>query len=110
MSIVLQEKISIRTQTAARESSVESSSLLRAVLLSALLVSAVTSAGVFAARSVGSFEITEDMSMSLAYVGASLCFFSLPFLVALYRKKQQLALLAASFLVFSMVVLAGVIS
>lgn len=110
MSIVLEEKLVSSSPAFARESAVGFSALLRSVLLSALLASVVCSAGVFAARSLGSIERTQTAIVTLAAIGAGICFVSLPILVALYRKEQQVALVAASCIVFSMVILACVIS
>lgn len=110
MSIVLKEKRSAVNQTLVEDAFGKNSSLVRSILLSVLLVGFMVSAGVFAAGSMRSIDMTESLSTSLCIVGAGVCFFSLPFLVALYGKKQQLALIAGSVLVFSMVLLAGVIS
>ncbi len=109
MSIVLEEKLEI-SNAFLGESPAGTSSLIRSILLSALLVSTVCGAGIFATRVMGPFEVTETTTATLSAVGAVVCFTSLPFLVALYRKNQPLTLIAASFLVFSMVMLAGVIS
>ncbi len=110
MSMVLEEKLVTSNRALARASAVGTSSLLRSVLLSALLTSVVCSAGVIAARSMGSFEFTQTTTITLAAIGACVCFISLPILVALFRKKQKAALVAASFVVFSMAILASVIS
>ncbi len=110
MSTVLEEKLCSSNQTFSRESAFEKRSLIRSILLSALLLSSISSVGFLATHSIGSFEVNDATAVTLSAIGAAVCFTSLPLLVALYRKKQQLALLAASFLVFSMVVLAGVIS
>ncbi len=110
MSIVLEEKLVSSGPAFVRESAVGFSSLLRSVLLSALLASVVCSAGVFSARSFGSFEFTQTATITLAAIGACVCFVSLPLLVALYRRTQQVALVAASCVVFSMVILACLIS
>ncbi len=110
MSIVLEEKLISSSPVFVRESAVGFSSLLRSVILPALLTSAVCSAGVFAARSFGSFDLTQTAMITLAAIGACICFVSLPILVALSRRKQQAALVAASCVISSMVILACVIS
>ncbi len=110
MSIVLEEKLDISNRVFLGESAVGASSFIRSILLSALLASTVCSAGLLATHLMGSIEVSETSAMTLSAIGAAVCFTSLPLLVALYRRKQKLALVAASFLVFSMVMLAGVIS
>ncbi len=110
MSIVLEEKLVISNRDFVGESGNRTSSLIRSILLSALLASTLCSAGILATSAMGPIEVSETTLLTLAGFGAAVCFTSLPLLVALYRRKQQLALIAASFLVFSMVMLAGVIS
>ncbi len=109
MSIVLENKFSTSGQTLVKESAANSS-MVRSVLMSLLLVAAVASAGVFAARAFGSFQLPEGLSSTLAILGATVCFTSLPLLVAVYRRQQQAALIGGSVVLFSTVLLAGIIS
>ncbi len=60
-----------------------------------------------ATHSIGSFEVNDATAVTLSAIGAAVCFYITASSGGTYRKKQQLALLAASFLVFSMVVLRG---
>lgn len=107
MSIVVQEKKQTFNQTIVRTT--EERSIASSVLLSALLVSALTSAAVFTAKSMGTLQTTENESMALAVIGASICFAALPFLIAMYKRQPRAAVVAGSVVVFSMTVLAGMI-
>lgn len=110
MSIVLEEKLCTSNGSFEGASTAGTSSPVRSILLSALLASTVCSAGIMFTHAMGPFEVDETTAVTLSAVGAAVCFTSLPLLVALYRKSQQLALITASLLVFSLVMLAGVIS
>lgn len=109
MSTLLQEKRSVSGQSLVGEAPADSS-VIRSVLLSALLLSVLCSVAVFAAKSMGPLHLSEADSMTLSTIGASVCFTSLPFLVAIYRRQERVAIMVGSLVVFSMVLLAGLVS
>lgn len=109
MSIVLEEKLATPNMRMAESFAVDSISIIKSVLLSTLLVTTIAGAAIFAARSATTISMTEPMSMQLAYVGAGVCFLTLPLLVVFYRMQKKLALVTGSVMFFLMVFVASVI-
>lgn len=109
MTSALQEKHSISSIPLVQRTA-EKSRLVRSVMLSALLVSSLSSVAVFAARLLSALPISEADAITLSMIGASVCFTSLPFLIAVFRRHERAAVMIGSVVVFLMVLLAGVVS
>ncbi|MBX9952970.1 MAG: hypothetical protein K2Y39_27600 [Candidatus Obscuribacterales bacterium] len=109
MTSALQEKHSISSIPLLQKTT-ENSRLVRSILLSVLLVSLLSSAAVFAAKFMGSLHISNTDASTLSSIGASICFTSLPFLIAIYRRHERAAVMMGSVVLFLMVILAGVVS
>ena len=109
MTSALQEKHSISSVPFVHKAT-GNSRLVRSILLSVLLVSLLSSAAVFAAKYMGSLHISNTDAITLSSIGASICFTSLPFLVAIFRRHERAAVMMGSVVVFLMVLLAGVVS
>lgn len=106
MSIALHEKL-VSYDDSSKVSA--SSSFPPLILGSSLALSVISGFAIFAARSAGSIQLNQSEINLLATVGATICFTSLPLMVAVYRRHEKLGLIGGSVVFMSMALLAGVL-